>query len=108
MNRLFPLPLVKKGIVSAIVKNENMSIVLIDGHNNPGFSGGPVVFDVPDKGLHIAGVISSYRYDYQEVIDDEGKRTRYRAMSNTGIVLAHNIKHAIDAIEQNPNGMPLP
>jgi len=37
----YPLPLVKKAIVSSFVK---VGLYLLDGHNNPGFSGSPVVF----------------------------------------------------------------
>ena len=39
------LPFVKKAIVSGLYKSINgVSLVLLDGINNPGFSGGPVVF----------------------------------------------------------------
>lgn len=45
INRNFPLPFVKKAIVSCLQTKENGGkIVYLDGHNNPGFSGGPVVF----------------------------------------------------------------
>lgn len=39
-----PLPLVKKAAVSLFQSDE---VFLLDGHNNPGFSGGPVVFTTP-------------------------------------------------------------
>ena len=35
-----PLPLVKRAAVSAFAGD----VYLLDGHNNPGFSGGPVIF----------------------------------------------------------------
>lgn len=40
----FPLPLVKGGIVSAFTQFNGAEAILLDGHNNSGFSGGPVVF----------------------------------------------------------------
>ena len=43
LNNYFPVPLVKKGIVSAL-QFEEARVLLLDGHNNPGFSGGPVVY----------------------------------------------------------------
>ncbi len=45
LNREFPLPLVKKAIVSMMLPGENgLESLYLDGHGNPGFSGGPVVF----------------------------------------------------------------
>jgi hypothetical protein len=44
-----PVPLVKKGIFSSGIYSDNtpdkISGFYLDGHNNPGFSGGPVVFN---------------------------------------------------------------
>ena len=45
INRNFPIPLIKKGILSAIQVGE-VKTLLLDGHNNPGFSGGPVVCQI--------------------------------------------------------------
>lgn len=36
-------PLVKKAVVSGWVKHNGIELLLLDGHNNLGFSGGPVV-----------------------------------------------------------------
>ena len=38
-----PFPFVKKGIIS-LFHNDGVNRIYLDGHNNPGFSGGPVVF----------------------------------------------------------------
>ena len=61
INQGFPIPLVKKGILSGMSPNH----FLIDAINSPGFSGGPVVFDAPQSNdFKAAGVISGYRVEY--------------------------------------------
>lgn len=55
----YPLPLVKKALVSAL--DGSGSVFLLDGHNNPGFSGGPVVFAPPGTYQYkVAAVIGGY------------------------------------------------
>lgn len=111
LNRDFPFPLVKKGILSMIESNEGS--ILLDGHNNPGFSGGPVVFCQNNHGndFAVAGVVSGYRYDREPVYKneepekDESPIGYYRA--NTGIVLAYDIKYALNLISENPIGLQL-
>ena len=51
------IPFIKRGLVSSISQN----VIFLDGMNNPGFSGGPVVIqDVFSKEYKILGVISGY------------------------------------------------
>lgn len=110
LNRKFPLPLVKTGIVSGIDFTPPSKSFWIDGHNNPGFSGGPVVF-IP-YGEHIssnaeykiAGVISGYWPSPQEVRDNSTGREIGYVGENSGIILAYSIQHAVDLIESNPIG----
>ena len=107
-NRHFPLPLVKRAAFSAMTKEEGQSILLLDGHNNPGFSGGPVVFREAGKlgtDYQVASVISGYRFEPETILDAEGNETQYRYRSNTGIILSYNINHALDAIHDNPIGI---
>jgi hypothetical protein len=40
----FSVPLIKKAIISATVHEHGATVLLLDGHNNPGFSGGPIVY----------------------------------------------------------------
>ena len=108
LNRDFPLPLVKKATVSTL--DSAPRPLLLDGHNNPGFSGGPVVF-LPHGGnpteLSVAGVISGYQWEFESVyMKDQKTPLAYR--SNTGIIVAYDIKHAVDLIGQNPIGFRLP
>lgn len=44
INDGFPFPLIKKAISSGVFHFENHHVNILDGHNNPGFSGGPVIF----------------------------------------------------------------
>lgn len=44
LNSNLPMPLVKKGIVSSFLFENPRKVLLLDGHNNPGFSGGPVIY----------------------------------------------------------------
>ena len=107
LNQNFPLPFVKKATMSAMDFNPNL--FFLDGHNNPGFSGGPVVFSEVGKlgaQLSVAGVISGYRFR-KEPVYLEGKRTPLEFKYNTGIILVYGIKHATDLISQNPIGFNL-
>ncbi|MHC1773800.1 MAG: serine protease [Lentimicrobium sp.] len=108
LNRDFPLPLVKKGILSAIIGVNPGRYFLIDGHNNPGFSGGPVVFNSPNqKEFKVGGIISGYRYEFESAYLNQSP-TQIQVRTNTGIIIAYAIENALDIIKQNPNGKELP
>ena len=107
LNRLFPLPLVKRATVSAICA-QDQTIILLDGYNNPGFSGGPVVFTKSGSAkneLSVAAIVSGYRFEPQPVLDEKGQETSLRVHANTGIVHSYSIQHALDAIKDNPIGV---
>jgi hypothetical protein len=96
----YPIPLVKKATVSALDRD----VLLLDGHNNPGFSGGPVVFVRPGtRDCRIAAIVSSYQA-VEEPILLHGQETELVYEYNTGIIVAYSIKHAIDLIAENPVG----
>ena len=107
MNMNFPLPLVKKGIVSMFDGN----IILLDGHNNPGFSGGPVVFhpNSHSNDLSVAGVIAGYRFDREPVYKNQEQEQKGKPLgyykANTGIIVTYEIRHALELIRQNPIGL---
>jgi len=93
-----PMPLVKKVCVSGYIPSVGQ--LLLDGHNNPGFSGGPVCFQQADGSNYcIAGVIASYRYEPLAVCDPRGRETDMFVKANTGIVNAYDIKYAVDIAE---------
>ena len=103
------LPLVKGGILSAIKSEEGTSWLLVDGHNNEGFSGGPVIFKPLKRKIErwkIAAVISGYQVENTTVMDKTGKIIGYAA-GNSGILVATGIKTAVDLIKSNPIGYPV-
>jgi hypothetical protein len=95
-NENFPIPFVKKAVISAI----HNPIIFLDGHNNPGFSGGPVVFyDYQEKKKKIAGVVSAYLTQTGEINKIEtATRDFYR--ENSGIGIAYNIEYANKLIKE--------
>jgi hypothetical protein len=103
INRNFPMPFVKKAILSCMQTN-NIHCLFLDGHNNPGFSGGPVVFKEPNKqDYKVAAIISGYRYTKEPIFSGEDQLPlEYRY--NTGIIVSYGIKHAVDLINSNPIG----
>jgi hypothetical protein len=96
-----PLPLIKKGICSAKIN----SLIIVDGHNNPGFSGGPVLFYNLNTGnLQIASVISSYMIHPDKVFNNK-EDTGLIAESNSGIIFSYVIEPIIEAIKNQPIGI---
>ena len=101
---------VKTGILSAIdSRNPKAVILYVDGHNNPGFSGGPVVFYPPGASEpRIAGVLIGYRWDALPVVKREDLRDPSAetfkdlyARGNSGIVVAFSIEHLVEAIRES-------
>ena len=105
LNSGFPLPLVKKAVVSALGLVDGP--LLLDGHNNIGFSGGPVARRGTKENQTVIGVVSGYRYDRHQVLDENGKETSHTYDTNTGIIIAHDIRHALETITKNPIGIPV-
>ncbi len=101
----YPLPFVKKAIVSQL----DMETFILDGHNNPGFSGGPVVFVPPPSAppggrFKIAGIISGYRFEPEPIY--RGKDvTELSFHHNTGLIVATSIDAALALIKANPIGL---
>lgn len=104
VNRDFPVPFVKNAILSAIKKDGLNTILYLDGHNNPGFSGGPIAYHNYTTGkLSIAGVISGYRDDENRIIY-KGYDTDLVAIGNSGIIIGYSLTPALDTIKNNSIG----
>lgn len=101
LNLNLPLPFVKKATLSAFT---DVGQVLLDGHNNPGFSGGPVVDSSGDR---VIGVISGYRHDRKNVLDCSGDKGPYTYDMNTGIIHAWDSFQINQLILNNPIGIPV-
>lgn len=104
INGGFPIPLVKHGIIASLGFNHDP--FLVDGINNPGFSGGPVVRAEVGSSPIILGVISAYRAE-QATVYAENVKTGLTVGLNTGLLVAYPIELALDAIAKNPIGAPV-
>jgi hypothetical protein len=94
---------------------------ILDGINNLGFSGGPVIFGTGND-LKIVAIISGYIQEPAEVIAgaptlvvrDRGYENSRAPKAqrhgqeivnlNSGFILAYDIEHAVDLIKANPIG----
>jgi S1-C subfamily serine protease len=96
----YPLPFVKRATVSLL----DGSFFFLDGHNNPGFSGGPVVFrTLGEQEFKVAAVVSGYRF-VNEPIYAGADKTSFTYQYNTGIIESHAIDSALDLIAATPIG----
>jgi hypothetical protein len=129
----FPVGFIKKATLSGLHNANNANWFYLDGHNNPGFSGSPVLFRDLDKGgfaYRVLGVISNYQAEYFPVLDpkaispsditsDDIAKSRivrkgnqtYRledtgkvVSANTGIIVAYGINQAVELIKKNASG----
>jgi hypothetical protein len=106
LNADFPLPLVKKACVSMLAFAPGKTkYLLLDGHNNPGFSGGPVIFSPHGQlqNIRVAGVISGYKFVWDKVFIQD-KETDLAVKYNTGIIVSYSIDYAVELIRANPIG----
>ena len=112
INRKFPFPIVKHAILSAIGNEKNF---LIDGYGNPGFSGGPVVFQPHgSQEFKVAGVVVSYTPEILPVYKTELQAKNNSSCitpigyfrSNSGLTTVSRIKHAIDLIKNFQANLP--
>jgi hypothetical protein len=66
INGPYPIAIIKRGTISADVvldQTKKAIMILLDGYNNPGFSGGPIVyrdFDQSGYVLNLVGVVSGF------------------------------------------------
>ena len=116
----YPMPFVKSGVLSAIIAG-NPNKIYLDAHVNEGFSGGPIVFmpggQPQGKGVDfkLAGVVVNFptpvirpvvNSDGEQFLDQNNNPIGIR--ENPGFVVAINVRHAIELIDQNPIGFPVP
>lgn len=101
------IPFLKSGIVSALDdRDPAASILYLDGQNNPGFSGGPIVFwHSPSRSFRVAGVVRGYRNEALPVLKhknlDNPQAKAYNDLytrANSGIVIGYDIRHIVEAI----------
>lgn len=104
----FPAPLIKKAIISGAEGEGYKFPFYLDGHNNPGFSGGPVYLQIPgQRQFMVSMIISSFTAFRNPVYDDDQKPSGLHVLQNSGIIQAYNIRNALELIGQNPIGFEL-
>lgn len=105
LTRNFPIPFVKRAIVANFASEEFGVDFWLDGHNNVGFSGGPIISVDPRNpgNCTLRGFICSY-YTHPEVIygPSEAERSTYQA--NSGLIMAAKVDRALTMIAINPIG----
>lgn len=107
VNNDFPAPFVKTGIVSSFTSaGTGSQIVFCDGHNNPGFSGGPIVAVDREQRVHIIAVVSGYRYNDDPVLLN-GEKTGLTYRANAGLVIGYGLKEAVEQAAKAANGAPI-
>lgn len=111
------IPFVKSGIVSAMDdRDPEASLLYLDGHNNPGFSGGPIVFwHSESRRFRVAGVVRGYRNEALPVIKkknlDDPRAPAHNDLytrANSGIVIGYDIRHIVEAIRRAGRDGPPP
>jgi hypothetical protein len=105
-----PNAFVKKGIVAAMQALPGGHRRLwVDGINNKGFSGGPIVVQTPHvlkDDSHVIGIISGYK-NYRLEVEAEGQPpTGLFVRENTGLIEGFGIEHAVGLARANPIGLP--
>jgi hypothetical protein len=127
-----PAPFIKRATMSSIVPEGTGSVLYLDGYNNPGFSGGPIVYrDLSrnDFVFKVAGVVTGFfpelrpvmnpveikpnedlkDVDPWRIITVGGKKyrledTKQKVSTNTGIIKGYNISFALELIKKHPDG----
>jgi hypothetical protein len=100
-----PCAFAKKGTVSSLGWCEPQ-VLYVDAINNEGFSGGPLFFyplGQPTK-VHLAGVVSKFKIEFEPVIDAHGGETGMTISYNTGFLVAYGSKHVLEIISAAGRG----
>lgn len=82
-------------------RNLDAIVLYIDGFNNPGFSGGPIIYwDFSKHAYEVLGVVQGYREDTAKVMVN-GVHMNTQLLVNSGILVGYSISHAMKAIEDS-------
>lgn len=109
------IPFLKSGIVSAMDdRDPEANVLYLDGHNNPGFSGGPIVFwHAESRRFRVAGVVRGYRNEALPVLKkknlDDPRAPAHNDLytrANSGIVVGYDVRHIVEAIRRAGREVP--
>lgn len=101
-NKGFPVPFVKKAIISSFVTDTTqLAQIFLDGHNNPGFSGGPVVISNSvgenQHVLRIIGVVSAYLNEEKLIKTPFGD---LKNNENSGIIVSYSFDYVVEILKR--------
>jgi hypothetical protein len=97
------IPFVKKAIISAFYEENGIEFILLDGHNNPGFSGGPTLtYSDKIENQFIFGIVSGYINQSQDIQVKNAKSDSLnysiKINENSGIIIAYPAKYITETI----------
>jgi S1-C subfamily serine protease len=109
LNHGCPIPFIKRGTFSAAYKGKaKHNMIFVDGMNNSGFSGGPLVaVNSANKKMIVIGVVVGYRTNPDSVVTNNVD-TGLKSLANSGIIICYDIEYAIDEIKKQQNGPEVP
>ena len=95
INNGYPVPFVKTGIVASFsLVSGGSQLIYCDGHNNPGFSGGPIVTVSAQHLVTVIAVVSAYRHNEDPILLN-GADTGLSYRANTGLVIGYGAKELL-------------
>lgn len=107
VNNDYPIPFVKTGIIANFsVMQPGSQLIYCDGHNNPGFSGGPIVTVSTTNEVTAIAVVSGYRFNEDHILLN-GKNTGLTYQANTGLVIGYGLGEILARIASAPTGAKL-
>jgi len=123
-SKSYRMPFIKHCYISGMTTVGSVKELVLDGINNPGFSGGPVLYNTGPNQVVIGVIAAFYREPAQvhsiEIPEtptatnppNKQKANRKKKENvvdlNTGIIIAFPLDATIEAIRKNPIGQPLP
>ena len=99
----YPLPIPKKAMFSAITEIEGIVHYLFEGHNNPGYSGGPIICKHPNAKpipyyQNLLAVVSGLYTGDMEIKTDKGI---LKFTENSGIMIGVSSQYIEEIFQQN-------
>jgi hypothetical protein len=86
--------------------NPDAVVYYIDGFNDPGFSGGPVIYwEFATQKYKVLSVVKGYKFDTAKMMIN-GQQVDTNLLVNSGILVSYSISHVIDAIEKSLSTTP--
>lgn len=100
------MPFIKRATLSGMIQVApgTNQVMVLDGINNEGFSGGPLIFSSVTSGSCVAGVIISYVTSTEPVMDQTNQATAQSVRANTGLIYATPTGYVNELIKKLVSG----